>query len=103
MQMPLKTMQMPLKNKIKMNIYLSSYLSRIRERAPGQRPRGALERPCIGALGPEGLGPLGTWALGRTRARSRSPHNHARLTKTGAAADNGSLHADPAAHTTMLG
>ena len=36
----------------------------------------------------------------RARARSRS---HARLTKTGAAADNGSLHADPAAHAGMLG
>jgi hypothetical protein len=73
MQMPLKTMQMPLKNKIKMNIYLSSYLSRIRERAPGQRPRGALERPCTGALGPEGLGPLGTWAHARAIPQPTQP------------------------------
>jgi len=90
--------------------------------APQQRPRKtarARARPPApalgaGALGPEGLGlwglrawgpwgPLGTWALGRARGRSRSPRGHARLTKTGAAADKGSLHADPAARAAMLG
>jgi hypothetical protein len=48
--------------------------------------------------------PVGRWGLGRLgpRARSRSPRSHARrLMKTGAAADNGSLHADPAAHAAM--
>ena len=60
-----------------------------RARAPARpRPRWALGRWGLRAWGP--WGPLGTWALGRARATSRS---HARLTKTGAAADNGSLHA----------
>ena len=67
------------------------------------RARALPPAPALGA-GRWGLRAWGPWAFGRARVTSRSPRSprsHARLTKTGAAADNGSLHADPAAHAAM--